>query len=100
MQVVGEAVVHVLSLIGRNIRRNNEEEVGKQEKYGDWERGTEGRSPLLRIAIRGEGFEVESDERDRNEDVDNSQWVGYDAGNRLVGVQEERGRIVGTREHT
>jgi hypothetical protein len=63
-------VVYILAIRGWNKRSDDEINVGKEEKYGDWESGFKGWSPLLRITMDGEGMEVEVDEGAGYKNVD------------------------------
>lgn len=75
MQVIGERLVHAVSIRGRHERRNGEIDVAEEEEDGDGECGFDGRVPIVLRLV-----EVEVDEGAGNEDVDDGEGVGNDAG--------------------
>jgi hypothetical protein len=70
MQKVWQMLVNILSRRRRNEGCNDEVDVGKEEKAGDWERGADRWVPVLRISVHGERVEVEVDQTGCDEDVD------------------------------
>jgi hypothetical protein len=54
-------LIYILSRRRRHERRNDEIDVRDEEEYHDGESGSEGRRPLLGVAVDGEGMEVEVD---------------------------------------
>lgn len=75
VQVVGERLVHAVSIRGRHEGRNGEVDIAEEEEDGDGERGLDRRVPVVL------GFvEVEVDEGAGDEDVDDGEGVGDYAG--------------------
>lgn len=74
VQVVGQVIVDVLvGRLRRDVRRDDEVDVGQQEEDGDGQRGLDRRVPVVLVAVQ-----VEVHEAARDEDVDDSQRVGDD----------------------
>jgi hypothetical protein len=68
--------VDVLSCGRRNEWGDNEVDIGDQEEDSDRERGADRRVPLFRVAVHGEGVQVEVNEASCYEYVDDGQGIG------------------------
>jgi hypothetical protein len=63
-------VIYILTSGRRNEGSNDEINIGEEEEDGDRQSSFERRCPLLRVAMEGEGVEVEVDESASYENVD------------------------------
>jgi hypothetical protein len=81
MQVVRQRLIHGNSVCRRHERRNHEVDVAGEEEDRHWQRGAEGRVPVVFLAVR-----VQPDEAEGYEGVYYCEGVGDYAFGRRVSV--------------
>jgi hypothetical protein len=81
MQVVRQRLIHGNSVCRRHERRNHEVDVAGEEEDRHWQRGAEGRVPVIFLAVR-----VQPDEAEGYEGVYYCKGVGDYAFGRRVSV--------------
>ena len=70
VQKIRQMLIHILTSRRRHERCNDEIDVRDEEEYHDGESSAEGGRPLLRVAVEGEGVEIEVNQAEGHEHVD------------------------------